>query len=190
MKTCLERAEERIVWLLELEDLPFSLNTHYLADYKSKFFAYYKGSREEYNRADLMNAIRDYEGTAPAPTSDTSGRGMTKNPVVNVIEPTGIAKILTGLAEIGVTGVKPEDLAKLLPPDRMEPALTIMADIRAYFQGAYSRFAYSRVEHLFVGRLPQWRTSASRTSCRSRSTASWCAARRLTFCACCTGASA
>ena len=135
MKKCLERAEERIVWLLELEDLPFSLNTHYLADYKSKFFAYYKGSREEYNRADLMNAIRDYEGSTPAPTLTTSGRGTTKNPVVTV-EPTGIAKILTGLAEIGVNGVKPEDLAKLLPPDRMEPALTIMADIRAYFQGA------------------------------------------------------
>ena len=135
MKKCLERAEERIVWLLELEDLPFSLNTHYLADYKSKFFAYYKGSREEYNRADLMNAIRDYEGSTPAPTLTTSGRSTTKNPVVTV-EPTGIAKILTGLAEIGVNGVKPEDLAKLLPPDRMEPALTIMADIRAYFQGA------------------------------------------------------
>lgn len=32
-------------------------------------------------------------------------------------------------------GIKPENLPKLLPPDRMEPVLTIMADVRAYFQG-------------------------------------------------------
>ena len=55
-------------------------------------------------------------------------------------EPTGIAKVLAGLAEIGMTGVKAEDLPKLLPPDRMAPALEIMADVRAYFQGIYIVF--------------------------------------------------
>lgn len=124
MKTCLERAQERIVWLLQLEDLPFSLNTHYLEDYKSKFFAHYKGSRAGYNRADLMNAIREYE-SRPTPTKVPK----------QYVEPMGVSKILVGLAEISVRGIQPEDLAKLLPPDRMEPALIIMADVRAYFQG-------------------------------------------------------
>ena len=47
----------------------------------------------------------------------------------------GIAKILAGLSEIGMSGIKPEDLPRLFPSDSMEPALMIMADVRAYFQG-------------------------------------------------------
>jgi hypothetical protein len=62
---------------------------------------------------------------------------------------TGMAKILAGLAELGVVGVKPEDIPKLLPPDQMEPALVIMADVRAYFQGSYNLFLFlfSSVAH-------------------------------------------
>ena len=54
----------------------------------------------------------------------------------------GITKIMTGLAEIGMSGIEPEQLPRLLPPDRMEPALVIMAEVRAYFQGnvVYSFF--------------------------------------------------
>ena len=43
--------------------------------------------------------------------------------------------MLAGLVEIGFVGVKPETLTKLIEPDGMEPALAIMADVRAYFQG-------------------------------------------------------
>ena len=45
------------------------------------------------------------------------------------------AKVLAGLAEMGMQGVKPADLPKLLPSDPLEPALSIMATVRAYFQG-------------------------------------------------------
>ena len=41
---------------------------------------------------------------------------------------TGIAKVLVGLTELGVVGVKLEDIPKLLPPDQTEPALVIMVD--------------------------------------------------------------
>ncbi|KAF8181829.1 P-loop containing nucleoside triphosphate hydrolase protein [Pholiota molesta] len=139
MKKCLERAEERIQWLLELEVSPFSLNTHYLADYKAKFLAHYKSSRDEQNRAHLATAIRDYELESQAKARH-SKKG-TASSFSTPAEPIGIAKILSGLAEIGMTGIKPEGLANLLPPDRMEPALIIMADVRAYFQVAYKRFA-------------------------------------------------
>lgn len=55
--------------------------------------------------------------------------------MTDAVQPNGIAKILSGLAEVGISGVKPEDIPKLLPPDTMEPAMTIMAEVRAYFQG-------------------------------------------------------
>ncbi|KAF8959975.1 P-loop containing nucleoside triphosphate hydrolase protein [Flammula alnicola] len=136
MKRCLDRAEERIEWLLQLEDLPFSLNTHYLADYKSKFLSHYRGAREKYERADLIHAIQQYQ----KPSASTSNATISARANSVPSQPTGIAKVLAGLAEIGMTGVKAEDLPKLLPPDRMEPALIIMADVRAYFQVAYKRF--------------------------------------------------
>ena len=38
-------------------------------------------------------------------------------------QPTGIAKVISSLAEIGMGGIRAEDLAKLFAPDKMEPAL-------------------------------------------------------------------
>jgi hypothetical protein len=115
----MESTEARVAWLLALEDRPFSLNTHYLADYRDKFMAYYKGAREQDRNANLMSAIRGYSPHEPREGQD------------------GVTKVLAALAEMGIHGVKPGELAKLIPPDGMEPALVIMADVRAYFQGAY-----------------------------------------------------
>ncbi|KAF8181827.1 P-loop containing nucleoside triphosphate hydrolase protein [Pholiota molesta] len=182
---CLKRTEERVKWILRLEDVPFSLNTHYLADYKAKFLAYYKGAREKQLQADIAKGARGTSVTASVPsassqaavqpslqtttgpfqwtsTSFPSARSLPKNPFDFLKAPdttaspskpntstTGAApmgqaqahpalsKVLSGLAEMGMTGVKAEDLPKLLPPDRMEPALIIMADVRAYFQGDF-----------------------------------------------------
>jgi len=125
----MERAEQRIDWLLELEDLPFTLNTHYLSDYKEKFLAYYKGAREKDRNTTFLNAIRDY---AP-PTSTQSS--PSRSGVAYPASPSGISKVLSGLVDVGLLGIKPEDLPKLIPVDGMEPALSIMADVRAYFQG-------------------------------------------------------
>lgn len=127
IKNCMEKATERIDWLLDLEDRPFSLNDHYFADYRSKFLSYYKGARQKDNNTALMRSIQEY--------SDPSGDTGSWNASMTITTPTGIAKVLSGLVEMGIDGVKPEDLAKLLPPDHMEPALVIMADVRAYFQG-------------------------------------------------------
>ncbi|KAK0184517.1 P-loop containing nucleoside triphosphate hydrolase protein [Armillaria mellea] len=49
--------------------------------------------------------------------------------------------ILSGLNNVGIHGVQSPDLVKLLPADHMEASLKIMADVRAYFQVAYKRFA-------------------------------------------------
>ncbi|KAG6839747.1 hypothetical protein H0H93_005082, partial [Arthromyces matolae] len=86
--------------------------------------------REKDRNPKLLTAIEEYTPTSSSPASP--GRPFS---------PTGIAKVLASLAEIGIHGLKPEALAKLIEPDGMEPALVIMADVRAYFQVAYKRFA-------------------------------------------------
>jgi hypothetical protein len=198
------------------------LNTHYLADYKSKFLAYYKGAREKQLQADIAKGARGTSVTASVPAASSQaaaqpslqtttgpfqwtstsfpsatksaqewfaspnqstseaqnpqkfafGSPTTPNPQATAdpskipkpfdflkapnataspskpntsttgAAPMGqaqahpaLSKVLSGLAEMGMAGVKAEDLPKLLPPDRMEPALIIMADVRAYFQG-------------------------------------------------------
>lgn len=131
LNKCKERTEERIEWLVKLEDRPFSLNTHYLTDYKEKFLAHFCTAREKDRNPVLMAAIEVYS----PPLSQPQTRGFPPP------APTGIAKVLASLVEMGIVGVKPDALAKLMEPDGMEPALNIMADVRAYFQVAYKRFA-------------------------------------------------
>lgn len=133
LKTCLAKTEERINWLVDLEDNTFTSNTHYFADYKSKFLAFYRGIRRKSNHTGIMDAIGSY---TPSSTPNTY------NPKHHVTYETGISKVLSGLIEIGLTGVEAGDLAKLLKTDKMEPALEIMADVRAYFQGRFHSFGF------------------------------------------------
>jgi len=133
IKKRVQSTEAYIDWLVRLEDRPFTLNTHYLADYRDKFMSYYKGARVKDENSQLMDAIQNY-----SPASSTVYR--FNGPASTSQSPTGVAKVLSGLVEIGLVGIKPEELPKLLPQDRMEPALKIMADVRAYFQVAYKRF--------------------------------------------------
>ena len=106
-----EHTKERIQWILDLEGSPTTLNTHYFSDYRDKFLAYYKG-------------IRNSDGLATQ---------IWKSPVESG-KFAGVQKVISSLAEIGLNA-RPEDLPKLLPADPMEAAITIMASVRAYFQG-------------------------------------------------------
>jgi hypothetical protein len=127
LKSCLAKTQERIDWLLNLEDKPFSLNTHYLSDYKSKFLAYYRGARRKNNHSDIMNSIKAH--TTSTPSSPIVSSKQTSTSLY------GVSKVLSGLTEMGFNGVQANDLPKLLRADSMEPAVEIMADVRAYFQG-------------------------------------------------------
>lgn len=265
LKQCFSKAEERVIWLLETEQSPFTVNYHYLSDYKSKFLSYFKSARDKEIRGGVAAQIEALVGggepshrpiassimhapiipppnppppptspfsiaatPAPAPTrafaplpagrvslsssktsgpgtkaagvvihqkpsaedsGDESGSGTGESgeesaseftkfgasgtgfgnlapaaPSLPLFAPTaipfatssfsfpppsqpmlatpataaldaGITKVLTGLTEMGIVGVKPEDLYRILPPDEMEPAIEIMASVRAYFQG-------------------------------------------------------
>lgn len=122
-----KQAREKINWLLELEKAPTTLNVHYYSNYKIKFLGYYKGCRD---REELTTKLQNYRAPTTMHTSPNHGQAFHQ----------GIQKALTGLTEIGLS-VQVGDLPKLLPVDPMEPALLIMAGVRAYFQVAYKRFA-------------------------------------------------
>ncbi|KAL1720013.1 P-loop containing nucleoside triphosphate hydrolase protein [Schizophyllum commune] len=144
LKQLQEQAKERIEWLVELEQAPFTLNTHYLQDYTDKFMSYYKSARQSQSNEGLMAKIREHAKPSAASSSVPVRGGRQAYAVRAGGEydvPSGIEKILAGAVEVGITGTKAEDVARLLAPDAMEPALHIMADVRAYFQIAYKRFA-------------------------------------------------
>ena len=120
---------QELDFLLDMESLPFTLNSHYYLDYKEKFLAYYKAAREDDNRNFVTKQVKAYKIT----TSTSSYSRQTDD---EYDCPIGIPKVLLGLAEMGIKGIQPEDIYKILPADEMAPAINIMADVRAYFQGA------------------------------------------------------
>lgn len=122
-----KQAKEKISWLLELEKAPTTLNVHYYSDYKTKFLGYYKGCRDH---GELTKKLQNYR----APTT------IHPNPIHGQAFQQAVHKALAGLTEAGFS-VEASDLPQLLPVDSMEPALLIMAGVRAYFQVAYKRFA-------------------------------------------------
>lgn len=128
----LAEAEARIEWLAKLEQGPYTLNTHYLADYKAKFLTHYRAGRREEQHADLVDSLESHTTTPQSPRGAKHTKGMgvyEKNDTIN--------DILANLTTLGIPGVKPADLAKLIVQDEMEPALLIMAEVRAYFQGTF-----------------------------------------------------
>ena len=123
LNKCGERTKEKIRWLIDLEKRAFTLNTHYYRDYRDNFLAFYRGCRERGSNDDT--AIRNLQNYRPPNPYETSGNSANAS----------IARILSNLPHVGFRGTTAADLAQLLPRDSTEPALIIMADVRAYFQG-------------------------------------------------------
>jgi hypothetical protein len=140
---CLAVAKKKAAWLLKIEGEPFTVNDHYMADYKEKFLVYYRRVRREtkkkttYNSGTLKPATpkrgntagRKFESPFESPSSISKSSGFGEE----VVDP--ITEALTALSRAGYPGLTEEDLPKLLGQDVMEPALEIMATVRAYFQG-------------------------------------------------------
>ena len=132
---CLSKTQEHISFLLDVEKHPFTLNTHYLSYYKDKYLTIYRSSRQNGTHNDALERIRLYrQPSVPrkAAFSNQPSTGASES----------INNIIAGLAELGIPGVKPGDLAKLLPTDPMEPALDIMSEVGAYFRGKVSTFDF------------------------------------------------
>ncbi|KAH8818782.1 P-loop containing nucleoside triphosphate hydrolase protein [Flagelloscypha sp. PMI_526] len=126
---CFKQCVTQIEWVHSLEDRPFTLNEHYLNDYKVKFKTKYSVERQtRLGSSKFLDAVQTYKPLA----YNSYGAQPTA---------TGIHKIIEGFTEVGQSVVA-SDLPKILPwSDPMEPALNIMADVRAYFQVAYKRYA-------------------------------------------------
>ncbi|KAF7351392.1 hypothetical protein MSAN_01570900 [Mycena sanguinolenta] len=65
--------------------------------------------------------------SSPSPTNPT----MAESEKIN--------SVLAQLAELGYPGIAPEDFGKLRPVDEFETEITVMSEVRGYFQVAYKR---------------------------------------------------
>ena len=111
IQRCADLAEQRLTFLLEEEQEPFTMNEHYFMDYRSKFLGHYKGIR-----------IKAESSFIDKLESEENKKIM--------------GAVTSGLAALGFPNVDPSTLPRLLPPDPMESAIEIMAEVRAYFQGS------------------------------------------------------
>ncbi|KAH9007590.1 P-loop containing nucleoside triphosphate hydrolase protein [Lactarius deliciosus] len=112
IQICADAAAQHIDSLLKDENEPFTQNARYYTEYRSKFLSHYK-----------------------------RGRLRSKSSVIrNLEDGPQLTRRLRPLLSLGLRSVEVSSLAALLPPDPMEPAIGIMADVRAYFQVAYKRF--------------------------------------------------
>ncbi|KAG8853984.1 hypothetical protein FRB96_007847 [Tulasnella sp. 330] len=105
---------------------PYTLNDHYFFSNRSQFLGQYKNVyRQSRGHKALLTSLQTHNSPANAAHDQ---RWQEINDVMG------------GLARLGIPGLKPTDLAKLLPEDEMTPGLEIMAEVRAYFKVAYKRF--------------------------------------------------
>jgi hypothetical protein len=100
-----------MTFLLEEEQEPFTMNEHYFMDYRSKFLGHYKGIRQK-AESSFIDELESEENKQL------------------------MSKVTSGLTALGFPNVDPSTLPRLLPPDPMESAIEIMAEVRAYFQGS------------------------------------------------------
>jgi hypothetical protein len=111
IQRCADVAEQRITFLLEEEQEPFTMNEHYFMDYRSKFLGHYKGIRQK-AESSFIDKLQGEEYKQV------------------------VSRVTSGLALLGFSNVDPSTLPRLLPPDPMEFAIEIMSEVRAYFQGS------------------------------------------------------
>jgi len=137
--------KDRIKWLLELEDPPFTKNDHYFASYRENYLAQYKESRRQ-------------SGPLPVPASFNFAR---KGELAFMPERTRqdeVNEVLAGLSRLGHTGKKEGDLARLNDSDPFEQELIVMAEVSAYFRIAYKRIIDNLprvIDHDFLRALDQ-----------------------------------
>lgn len=114
IEKCADAAARHIDALLEEEKEPFTMNVHYFGEYRSKFLAYYKEARQQAKSQFIRNLENRDDGDMVAAMNEA----------------------ICSLTRMGLEQADASLFANLLPPDSMDPAIEIMADVRAYFQGS------------------------------------------------------
>jgi len=118
LKNCKERTAMKMKDCIALEhEGPVTVNEQYLADYKRKFLARYKAARQLHvkHSPELQKLVNgDYQHSS-----------YMQNAVQY-------------LQYMGLPSVNNYDLLRLLPGDPADDAIEIMAEVRAYYQGAWN----------------------------------------------------
>ena len=89
------------------------MNEHYFMEYRSNFLAYYREARLRAKSQFIRNLENRDDGDLVEAMNDA----------------------VSSLTRMGLEAVNTSLFANLLPSDPMDPAIGIMADVRAYFQG-------------------------------------------------------
>ncbi|CUA68597.1 hypothetical protein RSOLAG22IIIB_07971 [Rhizoctonia solani] len=136
---CKTTTAQELNVLLDMESLPFTLNSHYYLDYKQKFLKHYAALCNNCS----TNLVRSLETQPPA---NNYGSDYLETALEN-LRYAGFPKLNRG------------DLVKLLPADSSQrAALEIMAGARAYYQVAYKRFSDTvplTIDHRYVRAFEQ-----------------------------------
>lgn len=119
-----EKTLERMDWMMELENPPFTINDHYFSTYREKYLARYKEARKA-SASRRRNARRK------------NLKLIVKKQAKRSIDPEDISDALSALSMAGYPGLKESDLPRLLGPDPFEEELIVMAETSAYFHVAY-----------------------------------------------------
>ncbi|KAJ7800360.1 P-loop containing nucleoside triphosphate hydrolase protein [Mycena olivaceomarginata] len=73
------------------------------------------------------------------PLAESSSSSPPSTSAAAVPDSEKINSVLAQLAELGYSGVTPDDFGKLRPVDEFETEITVMSEVRGYFQCAYKR---------------------------------------------------
>jgi len=128
--------------LFQVESLPFTQNEDYFFSCKDKFLTRYKSiHRLSKGEGSLSARLQDPLPELPRPSRVAEHHGL--RPVEREIDPFDqhVTAALRSLAALGFGSLKRSEVLRLLPSDEADPALDIMAEVRAYWQVAYRRFA-------------------------------------------------
>jgi hypothetical protein len=128
-------ARSALVAALALESGPFmTMNDHYHESTRQKWLNHYCDIRRRASRYLLSTP-----SVAPTPTDDIY---LSPPPEDSWDSPKSSSnsaetRALKALSELGYKRLSLADLGRLHPPDRFIEEITVMADVRAYWQVAY-----------------------------------------------------
>ncbi|KIO31584.1 hypothetical protein M407DRAFT_67645 [Tulasnella calospora MUT 4182] len=128
---CATTTKGKIDGLVRGECEPYTQNDEYFLAYKTRLLTRYKIIHQELQgKTNLVTALKAYNPNNSSSTGNSSQWTYLNNAISN-------------LSSFGIQ-IKAEDFVMLLPQHDLTPALDIMAEVRAYFQGelylAYKRF--------------------------------------------------
>lgn len=137
LKHAKQRSQETIKLISRLHDLekiPMTLNDYHYLDYKAKFLAYYEEWRSRSLGAHWVHRLNLHsDGCEDSGSKETIS--VEDDSKEESEEDPDIVEIIRKFNDLNGSGIKSADLARVLQPELYDPALEIMASVRAYFQG-------------------------------------------------------